>query len=137
MRFIDTNIALYSIGIDPKNERKRAIARNILRNGNFVLSTQVLQEFYVQATGRKFNEFIDEETVRQILDRLLIETVVETTKGIVLQAVEIKQRNQISYWDAAIIAAAQVAGCDVVLTEDMNHGQKFGNVRIENPFLQF
>ena len=59
----------------------------------------------------------------------------DMTVAIVLAALAAKERWQISYWDVAIIAAARASGCDEVLSEDLNHGQDYGGVRVTNPFL--
>jgi predicted nucleic acid-binding protein len=61
--------------------------------------------------------------------------VQETTVDLLEMALEHKQRWQISYWDAAIVAAARLLGCKLLLTEDLLHGQDFDGVAVENPFL--
>ena len=100
------------------------------------LSTQVLQEFYVQATHSRRPDRLPHEQAATLIDSFLRFPVQATTTKLVLAALETRERYQISYWDAAIIEAARAAGCPQVLSEDLAHGQDYGGVRVENPFRE-
>jgi predicted nucleic acid-binding protein len=134
MRFVDTNILLYSISPDPAESRKRATALALLSSDDIALSVQVLQEFYTQATrtsrtGRLFHA----EAAALVLTWRRFR-IADLTVPIVERAMVASQRWQISYWDAAIVEAARAAECDTVLSEDLQHGQNFEGIRILNPF---
>lgn len=134
VRFIDTNILLYAISGDPVDEEKRRVADEILSARDLALSTQVLQEFYVQAT-RPSREF--HLTHRQATGFITVFArfpVQATTLELVRVALATRERYQISYWDAAIIEAARALGCSEVLSEDLNHGQSFDGLVVLNPF---
>ena len=119
MRFVDTNVLLYSISTVPNEAAKAMQAQSLMTCQDIVISVQVLQEFYVQATRPNRSNALTHE---------------EITIAIVEDALSIKARYQLSYWDAAIIAAARAMNCQEVLSEDMNHGQEYGGVKVTNPF---
>lgn len=132
--FVDTNVFVYTV--DERESVKQDIARKVLassRYGEFVLSGQVLGEFYVTIT-RRFRERISEEEAVKALDRLGKYAVVSIDTALVKSAVQTSRSAQISYWDGLVVAAATRAGCERLLTEDLNHGQTIGSVCIENPF---
>lgn len=134
MRFIDTNVLLYSISDLPEEAAKAAIARGIMAGTDLVLSVQVLQEFYVQSTRpSRRNRITHEQSVRLIQSWCRF-PVQDVTLGLMQEALEIKARYQLSYWDSAIIAAAKQGNCAEVLSEDMNDGQDYGGVKVVNPF---
>ncbi|PZS10785.1 MAG: PIN domain nuclease [Acidimicrobiales bacterium] len=101
--------------------------------GELVLSTQVLQEFYVTATRKLPNPLPLAQAADAVQDFAGF-PVVPSDARLVLAAVEISRSAQLSLWDALLIEAARTAGCDRILTEDLNHGATIGGVRIENPF---
>jgi predicted nucleic acid-binding protein len=134
VRFVDTNVLLYAVSREDDEQRKAQHASEILDGQDLALSVQVLQEFYYQATrDSRPNRLTHEEAV-ELVQSFQRFPVQETTAGLVLDAMKTKQRFQISYWDAAIIEAARALRCEVVLTEDLNDGQDYGGVRVENPF---
>lgn len=135
MRFVDTNVLLYAISSHPAESAKAARAVEILNESDLALSVQVLQEFYVQATRASSTSAIAHEHAVAMIASLLRFPVQELTVSLVQSALAGKYRWQISYWDAAIIEAARSKGCDVVLSEDLAHGQDFGGVRVVNPFI--
>jgi predicted nucleic acid-binding protein len=135
VRFADTNILLYAISGDPDEVAKASRANEILRAGEIALSTQVLQEFYVQATRETRANPITRSQALGLVESFLRFPIVETTAALVLAAAATHDRLRISYWDAAILEAARAAGCDVVLSEDLSHGTDYAGVRVENPFL--
>jgi predicted nucleic acid-binding protein len=131
---VDTNVLLYSISHDGQEQAKAERARELLSSRDLGLSVQVLQEFYVQATRDSRADRLTHEQAAALVDSFRRFTVQETTVGVVLAAMSSRQRFGISYWDAAILEAARALGCDVVLSEDLNDGQDYAGVRVENPF---
>lgn len=134
MRFVDTNVLLYAISRDPREQEKAARANEILDARDVALSVQVLQEFYVQATRDTRPHPIRHEQAVGLIESFIGFPVQEITPALVLAATETRERFGISYWDAAILEAARVLGCDVVLSEDLSDGADYGGVRVENPF---
>jgi len=134
VRFVDTNVLLYAISADPEERAKREEANTILAARDLVLSAQVLQEFYVQATRRSRPDRLTHPQAAGLVESFMRFNVVEITGGLVLAALAARERFEISYWDAAILEAARAAGCEVLLSEDLGHGQDYAGVRVENPF---
>jgi predicted nucleic acid-binding protein len=134
VRFVDTNVLLYAISRDPKEQSKAAQANELLASRDVGLSVQVLQEFYVQATRESRTDRLTHEQAAALVDSFRRFSVQETTIGTVLSAMSTRQRFGISYWDAAILEAARALGCEVVLSEDLSDGQDYAGVRVENPF---
>ena len=133
--FVDTNVLVYAhrISAGPKHERAKQLVSELWQSESGVISTQVLQEFCftVRRLAKKYP--IDElhETIRQFTEW----TVVTNTSQSVLNALSLELRYNISFWDALIVNAAQVSESKILYTEDLNHGQSFGAVRVVNPFL--
>ncbi len=134
MRFVDTNVLLYTISRDPQERKKAARANELLARRDVGLSVQVLQEFYVQATRDSRADRLTHEQAAALVDSFRRFPVQETTIGTALSAMSTRQRFGISYWDAAILEAARALGCEVVLSEDLSDGQDYAGVRVENPF---
>lgn len=134
MRFVDTNVLLYSVSTAAAEQQKAQIALQILDDPDLALSVQVLQEFYVQATRESKSDRITHEQAAALVEAYLRFTVQQTTVALMQAAIETKQRFRISYWDAAVIEAARTLACDTVLSEDLSHGQDYDGVRVENPF---
>ncbi len=134
VRFVDTNVLLYAISRDPEERKKAARANEILSRRDLGLSVQVLQEFYVQATRDSRPDRLTHDQAAALVDSFRRFPVQETTVGVTLSAMSTRQRFDISYWDAAILEAARALSCDVVLSEDLNDGQDYAGVRVENPF---
>ena len=132
--FVDTNVLLYATSTATDEKEKTAIARTILDREDLVLSTQVLQEFYAQATRQSREDPLAHDTAVALIESWLRFRVVETTVQLVRDALATKRRWQLSYWDAAIIEAARAGGCAIVLTEDLQDGMDFAGVTVENPF---
>ncbi len=132
--FVDTNVLVYAV--DDTEPKKRDIARQTLgsnRYGEFVLSAQILSEFYVTVT-RKLTEPMSKAMAAEVVDWLSLRSRVRIDNELVKSAVQLSRSSQISYWDGLVVAAAARAGCERVLTEDLNDGQVIGSVCIENPF---
>jgi predicted nucleic acid-binding protein len=131
--FADTNLFLYAASKDPADAGRKAAARALLGQEDVGISAQVLQEFAHNASAKKRLGLEAEET-ETILHAMLEYPVLPVTGELVLEAFTLQQRYQISYWDAAIIAAARSLGCKILYTEDLNAGQDYGGVVAQNPF---
>jgi predicted nucleic acid-binding protein len=131
---LDTNVLLYAVSNDPKETSKTKLARALLQKPGLALSVQVIQEFYVQAT-RASGLNLSHADAMEFLHLFHRHPVQPMTRELVFQALVLKARYQISYWDAAIISAAKALGCTTVYSEDLNHGQDYDGVGIINPFL--
>ncbi len=131
--FLDTNVLLYAQ--DPRDPAKQQVGRRLVQlhqsNGSGVVSTQVLQEFYVIVT-KKFRQ--DSLIARRLVQDLEAFEVVTVTSLLIKNGIDISVLSGISFWDALIVAAAEAAHCNVLLTEDLSHGQMINAVRVENPF---
>ncbi len=131
--FLDTNFLVY---LQNHNEPKkqvhcRALLSSFQDNSAFVISTQVLQEFYIVMTR---NLAMDPVQVKSVIRLFRQFEVVLIDPDSISNAIDLSILNQTSFWDALIITAAQKANCSSVLTEDLNDGQTIGGVRILNPF---
>ena len=133
-RFLDTNVLLYSISRDPPEARKRAVAIDLLNEDGLALSVQVLQEFYVQATRVTRPDPIAHDLAVGLIRAWFRFEVQAITVAVMIDALHIKRVFRLSYWDAAIIAAARAIGCREVLSEDLSDGRAFESVTIINPF---
>ena len=134
--FVDTNILVYAYdrGAGDKHEQAQSAIEQLWEEGSGVLSTQVLQEFYVNVR-RKARQPISISSARSLIaDYMAWDPIVNDGTSI-LEAMDAERRYKISFWDALIVVAAQKSGADVLLSEDFNHGQKFGSVRVLNPFV--
>lgn len=134
MRFLDTNILLYSISRDPAERRKREHAITLIEQGDNALSVQVLQEFYVQATRPTRADALPHDLAVGLMKTWLRFPVQDITLAVMSAALAIKAGFGLSYWDAAIVAAAEAMGCMEIVSEDMTHGQTINTVTIRNPF---
>ena len=131
--FLDTNILLYAALGRVDDPEKFRISRALLAAWDFGLSSQVLGEFFVNAQRKSRRPLrADEATafVAELQDR----PCAPIDRSLVDTAINYARRFQISYWDAAIVAAAERLDAPVIYSEDFNHGQAYGVVRVENPF---
>lgn len=134
VRFVDTNVLLYTISRDPKEQEKAKRANEILTDRDLALSVQVLQEFYVQATRASRSDAITHQQAVRLIESFRRFPVQDITSPIVMAALDTRQRFQLSYWDSAIIEASRAIGCSEVLSEDLGDGQNYNGVRVTNPF---
>lgn len=134
MRFVDTNVLLYAASTTPNEREKNDRALAILDHEDLAVSVQVLQEFYVQATRASRSDPLTHEQATSLVESWLRFRVQETTVDLLRNALSSKERWNLSYWDAAVVEGARLAGCRVLLTEDLQHGADFAGVRVENPF---
>jgi predicted nucleic acid-binding protein len=130
--FLDTNIFVYSL--DQSDSTKRKKCRNLIKSltdeNSGVISTQVLQEFYVAATAKLGADPLLVKDIIRSLERL--ETVV-VSPMLIKEAIDCSLINRLSFWDALIVVTAESAHCEILWTEDLNHGQVIRGVLIENP----
>ena len=131
--FFDTNILLYSV--DSSDRAKRTRCRSLMKHaeaeGIGVISTQVMQEFYSIAT-RKFG--MEPLVAKDALESFEVYEIVVITPSIIYSAADHQVLSRLSFWDALIVAAAEISQSETILTEDLNAGQKIRGMRIENPF---
>lgn len=135
MRFLDTNVLLYAVSRAPAEAAKTARALSLLDADDWVISVQVLQEFYVQATRATKVDRITPEQATALIESWLRFRVQEMTVPILLAALQSSVRYQLSYWDAAILEAARAAGCRQVYSEDLSAGRNYGGIQVVNPFI--
>lgn len=132
--FVDTNVLVYAV--DDADPVKRDAARELLRTAEpagLVLSTQVLCEFYVVVT-RRLAVPLAEVDAEAAVERLAKLPLVTTDAELVRSGISVSSNSRISLWDGLIVAAAETAGCDLLLSEDLATGTTYGSVRVENPF---
>lgn len=132
--FLDTNILIYADDVDagPKRERAQQIIEAALFNGNGVLSTQILQEYFVVAT-RKLGIAAD-VSHRKVELLASIPTIAIQVEHI-LEAIKLHRLYGFSFWDSLVLSAANAAGCPRLLSEEMQPGRSVEGVTIENPFV--
>ena len=133
--FIDTNILVYAYDnhFPDKQQRAQEILIRAVKNGSGVLSTQVLGEFFTVVT-EKIKVPLSVKNARDIIKYMGSMPVQEIDLLIVNRAIDTLEQYKISYWDSLIIAAAERAGCNHILSEDLNAGQKYHEMEIINPF---
>ena len=133
--FVDTNILIYAYDstAGEKHEIANTIVSGLWDTGLGIVSTQVLQEFFVNVTG-KIPKPIQPRTAREIVSDLLTWDVVVVDGKSILKGVEIHLRYKYSFWNALIIEAAIRSGSHLLFSEDLSDGQVIENVTIKNPF---
>jgi predicted nucleic acid-binding protein len=132
--FLDTNVVVYAF--DRSDPAKQRIAQAVLDSTErLVVSTQVLLETWWVLT-RKLAAPLDEQTASDVIRELSLLPVVQADTALVTRAIETARRWQLTVWDAMILEAASSAACSHVLTEDLQHGQIFDGVTIDNPFAR-
>jgi predicted nucleic acid-binding protein len=136
LRFIDTNILVYAY--DRSAGRKHTAAARLVEqcwgDENGSLSIQVLQEFYVTVT-RKIARPLEYQTARQVIADLAQWRIHVPEANDVLQAIDLQQTYQLSFWDAMVLQSATRLGCAQLLSEDLSHEQTYGIVQVINPFI--
>ena len=130
--FIDTNILVYSLDqFDPKKRKKcRELLKTLTGELRGVISTQVMQEFFVTATSKLNADVLIVKDILHSFERF--ETII-ITPPIIKEAIDCSIINKLSFWDALIVIAAESAKCEKLWSEDLNDGQVIRGVRIENP----
>jgi predicted nucleic acid-binding protein len=131
--FLDTNVLLYAAAGRRDDPGKNRRALELLDREEFGLSAQVLQEFFVNVV-RKPAVPLSVADAFEWIERLAVFPCVAIDANLVKLAISVAERHRINYWDAAIVAAAERLGAQVIYSEDFNHGQTYGAIRVENPF---
>jgi predicted nucleic acid-binding protein len=131
--FFDTNILAYAADSEGPEPEKRDIARRLMQSRSIVVSTQVMIELY-NVMLRKLH--YGAETAQWWVAALRDETVISLSADDVIDGLILSRRHQISAFDALIIQAAIRADLNILYTEDLNHGQTYGSVRVCNPFIE-
>lgn len=132
--FLDTNILVYAVDEDAlaRREASRKAIASVVADGSGVISTQVMQEFYVAAT-RKLG--MPPLAAKTVLNTFAVFEIVQVSPELIQAAIDCSVLNTLSFWDALIVVAAASAGCARVYTEDLNAGQPVLGVAIENPLI--
>ncbi len=134
MRLVDTNILIYAVSNRDADAQKKTRSAGILKEPDLALSVQVLQEFYYQSTRLQGPAGLTHEEAMEFLRRFRTFPVQEITVELFDRATEMKQKFGLSYWDAAILSAAKMLGCEAVYSEDMSHQEDYDGVVVINPF---
>ena len=135
--FVDTNIIVYAYDVSAGEKHQKAveIMKDIWSTGYGIISSQVLQEFFVNVT-RKIPKPLTVRTAKDIVKDLLKWKTVSTGGEIILEAIDIHNEHKFSFWDSAIIAAAIEGGAGILLSEDLTDKYKIKGIVIKNPFIK-
>jgi predicted nucleic acid-binding protein len=134
--FFDTNVlvCLFDTGAPEKQEKSRILLESETQSGRLVISTQILQEFYVTVT-RKLAEPLSAKEAEETIRRLSTFPVIRIEVEHILGAVQRSQALGFSFWDALILETALASGSTILYTEDLQHGQIVEGLKIINPFV--
>jgi predicted nucleic acid-binding protein len=133
--FLDTNVLVYAVSSAEADAAKQTKALALVQEADFGLSAQVLQEFYVAVT-RKIRRPLAPEQAVALMEQYRVFPTVPADYPLIVAAVELSLCYGVSYWDGAILAAAEVLEAPVLYTEDLAHGQRYGSVTALNPFRE-
>ena len=131
--FLDTNILIYAAAGKKDEPEKYHRAVDIIRNNDVVLSTQVIGEF-LHVSRKKYLKVMGVAQISSWADILFKFPSVDIDQAVIKSALFVAERYQISFWDAALVAAAEKMSAETLYTEDLSHGQKYGSVTAVNPF---
>ncbi len=132
--FVDTNILVYAASTRPEETAKKKRANELILLPDWGTSAQILAEFYSVVT-RKGQPPMPASIALQWVEQFEKLPCLPVDAGLVKHGIVLSQINQISYWDGAILAAAEAMGAATLYSEDLNHGQTYGAVRVINPFV--
>jgi predicted nucleic acid-binding protein len=133
--FFDTNVLVYLFDVDSPEKRKkaRALIQKHAEAGDILLSTQVLQEFYVAVT-RKLARPLDAAVAAEAVSSFAELPLVQIDSALILAAIHRSRDSQLSFWDALIVQSAIEGHASTLYSEDMQHGQTLDSLRVVNPF---
>jgi predicted nucleic acid-binding protein len=135
--FLDTNLFIYTF--DDRDPVKRSTARELIRtvtlDGTGVISYQVVQEFFNVVLGKIPNRMRHEDAPLFLASAFRPLLAVHSSVALFADAVRLKERFNLSWYDSLIVAAAEQANCKILYTEDLQHNRRFGDVLVQNPFL--
>ena len=131
--FFDTNVLVYAQDLDAPHKREcsRQLMADVAAAGRGVISTQVLQEYYVTAT-RKLG--VTPLAAKSVVQSFRMFEIVQLSPDLIEQAIDRSVLSQLSFWDALIVAASAASGCTTIYSEDLNAGHVIGGVKVVNPF---
>lgn len=131
--FVDTNVFVYADDDDSPAKQKiaRALIASLFESGNGVISLQVLREYFVVATSKLGKDAADVRRKVEIYSRF---DLVAGDVDDLLAAIDLHRLHGLALWDALIVQSALAARCGILYSEDLQHGRKFGALRVENPF---
>lgn len=134
--FVDTNIIVYAYDTSAGEKYKKSveIMDELWSSGDGVISSQVLQEFFVNVT-KKISKPIDISLAKEVVKDLLNWKTVIADGRIILEAIDIHSQHKYSFWDSLIIASAIEGGAKIILSEDLADKQTIKGVAIKNPFI--
>ena len=134
--FIDSNVFIYSV--DHREPIKQSIANDLFRSlaieGAVVICYQVIQEFFNWALVKSPVKMTAEEARYYLATAFRPLQLVPPSFALVSDAIRLQEHYRLSWYDGLIVAAAQQAGCDILYSEDLQHGQQFGTVTVRDPF---
>ena len=133
--FFDTNVLVYLFDADSPDKRKkaRALFQRHTEAGDILLSTQVLQEFYVAVT-RKLARPLDAGAAAETVTSFAELPLVQIDSELIISAIHRSRNKQLSFWDPLIVQAAIEGHASTLYSEDMQHGQMLDSLRVINPF---
>jgi predicted nucleic acid-binding protein len=135
--FIDSNIFIYAY--NQQDPRKQTAALDLIREntieGTGVVSYQVVHEFFHFALVKAASKLRADDAQALLEDVFRPLQMVPSSFSLVSNAIGLQARYRVSWYDSLMVAAAQQSGCEILYSEDLQHGQEFGTVRVQNPFL--
>jgi len=134
--FVDSNVLIYAHDANAgvKQERAAERLRELWENGLGRLSTQILEEFYVNVT-QKIKRPLARSVAREVIWNYALWVESAIIPSTVVRASEISEVWKLAFWDSMILAAAEQDSAEQILSEDLNHGQVIAGIRVVNPFL--
>ncbi|HOU12565.1 MAG TPA: PIN domain-containing protein [Anaerolineae bacterium] len=135
-QFVDTNVLVYAhdVSAGMKHTRARRLLQTLWKSKQGCMNIQVLQEFYANITRKVTAPLSAAETVR-IIQELAAWKIHTPEVNDILEAIRVQQRYHLSFWDAMIVWSAARLGCAILWSEDLNHGQIYEGVQVQNPFV--
>ena len=136
--FLDSNIIVYAYDTHEPEKlvKAQSLLKSLIIQESAVVSSQVLGEFFVVVTQR-IKEPLSADEAMEIIGVLSVLPVAEIDLSLVKHAIETHKVYGISYWDSLIVAAAERTGCRKLLSEDLNNGQEYNGIVVENPFADY
>ena len=134
--FVDTNIIIYAYDVSAgeKHEVAKDILVSLWKSGLGVISTQVLQEFFVAVT-RKLPKPLEPVAAKEIIGDFLKWDIISHDGQSILEAIDIHMKYGYSFWDSLILESAGRGGASLLLSEDLSTNRVIHGVTIRNPFL--
>ena len=133
--FVDTNVLVYAFDASAGEKQRAAqeLVEKLWDTGTGCISVQVLQEYFVTVTKKVANPLPLEDATARVREFATWRVFTPTAED-VLSAIGLHSQARLAFWDAMVVVAAAESACDVLWTEDLNHGQVLRGVRIRNPF---